>query len=38
MLKNNGVLAICIDERELFRLGMILNEVFGENNRVAIIN
>src|SRR6185369_16453920 len=38
MLKSNGVLAFCIDERELFRLGMILNEVFGENNRIAIIN
>jgi len=38
MLKPNGVLAICIDERELFRLGMMLNEIFGEKNRLAIIN
>jgi len=38
MLKPNGVLAICIDERELFRLGMMLDEIFGENNRIAIIN
>lgn len=38
MLKSSGVLAICIDERELFRLGMMLNEIFGENNRLAIIN
>jgi len=38
MLKNNGVLAICIDDRELFRLGQMLDEVFGENNRIAIIN
>ncbi|RHZ37533.1 site-specific DNA-methyltransferase [endosymbiont GvMRE of Glomus versiforme] len=38
MLKSNGVLAFCIDERELFRLGMILDEVFGESNRIAIIN
>lgn len=38
MLKMNGVLAICIDERELFRLGMMLDEVFGEGNRIAIIN
>jgi adenine-specific DNA-methyltransferase len=38
MLKNSGVLAFCIDERELFRLGMILDEVFNEKNRIAIIN
>src|ERR1043165_1545127 len=38
MLKINGVLAFCIDERELFRLGMMLDEVFGEKNRIAIIN
>jgi len=38
MLKSNGVLAICIDSRELFRLGQMLDEVFGENNRIAIIN
>ncbi|MCE8168183.1 MAG: site-specific DNA-methyltransferase [Candidatus Moeniiplasma glomeromycotorum] len=38
MLKMNGVLAFCIDERELFRLGMMLDEVFGEKNRIAIIN
>lgn len=38
MLKPEGVLAICIDERELFHLGMLLNEVFGEENRVGIIN
>jgi len=38
MLKTNGVLAFCIDERELFRLGMMLDEIFGEKNRIAIIN
>src|SRR5436190_1074894 len=38
MLKSNGVLAICIDERELFRLGMMLDEIFGEKNQIAIIN
>ena len=38
MLKPNGILAICIDERELFRLGMLLNEIFGEENRIAILN
>lgn len=38
MLKPSGVLAICIDERELFHLGMLLDEVFGEENRIGIIN
>ena len=38
MLKSNGVLAICIDDREFFHLGMLLNEVFGEENRIGIIN
>ncbi len=38
MLKPGGVLAICIDHRELFRLGMLLDEMFGEANRIGIIN
>ena len=38
MLKPHGVLAICIDHRELFRLGSMLDEIFGEQNRIAIIN
>lgn len=38
MLKPGGVCAICIDHRELFRLGMLLDEIFGESNRVGIIN
>lgn len=38
MLKPTGVLAICIDHRELFRLGQMLDESFGEENRLAIIN
>lgn len=38
MLKPSGVLAICIDHRELFRLGMLLDEIFGEQNRIGIIN
>ena len=38
MLKSNGVLAICIDDREFFHLGILLNEVFGEENRIGIIN
>lgn len=38
MLKPGGVLAICIDHRELFRLGAMLDEIFDEENRLAIIN
>lgn len=38
MLKPGGVFAICIDHREMFRLGMLLDEIFDEENRIAIIN
>lgn len=40
MLKPGGVLAICIDHRELFHLGQMLDEpqLFGAANRLAIIN
>ena len=38
MLNTTGVLAIFIDHRELFRLGQMLDELFGEANRLAIIN
>lgn len=40
MLKPTGVLAICIDHRELFRLGQMLDELdmFREENRLAILN
>jgi adenine-specific DNA-methyltransferase len=38
MLKPGGVIAICIDHRELYRLGMLMDEIFREENRLAIIN
>ncbi len=38
MLRQGGVLAICIDHRELFRLGQMLDELFLEQNRLAVIN
>ncbi len=38
MLKPSGVVAICIDDNELFQLGLMMDEVFGESNRIAIIN
>ncbi|MCW1413344.1 site-specific DNA-methyltransferase [Rhizobium sp. 1AS11] len=38
MLKPQGVVAVCIDDNELFNLGLMMDEVFGEENRIAIIN
>lgn len=38
MLRPGGVVAICIDHRELYRLGMLMDEIFKEENRIAIIN
>lgn len=38
MLRPGGVLAICIDHRELFRLGMLLDRIFKEENFIGIIN
>lgn len=38
MLKSTGVLAICIDFRELFRMGQMLDELLGQENRLGIIN
>lgn len=38
MLRPGGVIAICIDHRELYRLGMLMDEIFREENRLAVIN
>lgn len=38
LLKNSGVIAVCIDHRELFHLGMLMDEMFGEDNRLGIVN
>lgn len=38
VLRPGGVLAICIDHRELFRLGMLLDGMFGETNRIGVLN
>lgn len=38
MLTSTGIIAICIDHRELYRLGMLMDEIFKEENRIAIIN
>lgn len=38
LLKPSGVIAVHIDDIEMFRLGVLMDEVFGEENRIAIIN
>jgi adenine-specific DNA-methyltransferase len=38
MLKPQGVIAMCIDDNELFHLGVVMDEVFGEDNRIGILN
>ena len=38
MLKPSGVVAVCIDDNELFNLGLMMDEIFGEDNRLGIIN
>lgn len=37
LLKENGFFAITIDHNELFTLGLLMDEIFGENNRVGIV-
>ncbi|HEX8472597.1 MAG TPA: site-specific DNA-methyltransferase [Pyrinomonadaceae bacterium] len=38
LLKPSGVIAVCIGYQELFRLGMLMDELFDEENRLGIIN
>jgi adenine-specific DNA-methyltransferase len=38
LLKDTGVIAVHISYHELFRLGLLMDEVFGEENRLGIIN
>lgn len=38
LLKPTGVIAVHIGYQELFRLGLLMDEVFGEENRLGIIN
>ena len=38
MLRPGGVAAVCIDHRELYRLGLLMDGIFGEENRLAIVN
>lgn len=38
LLKDTGVIAVHIGYQELFRLGLLMDEIFGEDNRLGIIN
>ena len=35
LLSNDGIIAISIDDNEVFNLGLIMNEIFGAKNRLA---
>ena len=37
LLKEDGFFAITIDHNELFTLGLLMDEIFGEGNRVGIV-
>ncbi|NUM41637.1 MAG: site-specific DNA-methyltransferase [Leptospiraceae bacterium] len=37
LISNKGFLICSIDDNELFSLGLLLDEIFGENNRVGLI-
>jgi len=38
LLKPSGVIAISIGKEELFHLGLLMDDLFGEDNRLGIIN
>jgi len=35
LLTSDGAIMVCIDDNEIFRLGLLMDEIFGEANRVA---
>lgn len=37
LLADHGVCFVSIDDNELFRLGMLMDEIFGEKNRIAVL-
>lgn len=37
LLKDDGFFAITIDNNELFTLGLLMDEIFGERNRIGIV-
>jgi len=37
LLKEDGIFVITIDDYEIFTLGLLADEIFGENNRIGIL-
>lgn len=37
LLKDTGTIIVAIDHYELFQLGMLMNQIFGENNKYGVI-
>lgn len=37
LLEDDGVVVVTIDDYEAFTLGMMLDEIFGENNRIGVL-
>jgi len=35
LIKDDGVIVVTIDDYEIFQLGMLMDEIFGEENRLA---
>ena len=38
LLRNDGMICVAIDHNEIFYLGALCDEIFGENNRIAVIS
>jgi adenine-specific DNA-methyltransferase len=38
LLTDNGFIVCAIDHYELFTLGLLMDEIFGENNRIGIVS
>lgn len=37
LLKSNGVIVVTIDDYELFSIGLLLDKIFGEQNKIGVI-
>lgn len=37
LLREDGVIFVSIDDNELFRLGMLMDRVFGEENKIGVV-
>ena len=37
LLKEDGIIVVAIDHYELFQLGMLMNNIFGEDNKIGVV-